>query len=95
MNALQDVDGLSECIGKAIQEHLARFNINIAWPQLDNLDHPILRVEAFLEEADATHAARAQSEKIASVSYVPNTLQLPMCSSVCSRVHREPSIWRA
>ncbi|KAI4665386.1 uncharacterized protein J4E78_002846 [Alternaria triticimaculans] len=66
MNALQDVDGLSECIGKAIQEHLARFNINIAWPQLDNLDHPILRVEAFLEEADATHAARAQSEKIAS-----------------------------
>ncbi|OAG23378.1 DEAD-domain-containing protein [Alternaria alternata] len=66
MNGLQDIDGLSECIGRAIQDHLARLNINIAWPQLDNLDHPILRVEAFLEEADANHATRAQSERVAS-----------------------------
>ena len=66
-SGLYDIDGLSECIGRAIQDHLARLNINIAWPQLDNLDHPILRVEAFLEEADANHATRAQSERVASV----------------------------
>jgi len=70
MNALQDVDGLSECIGRAIQEHLARSNTNQAWPQLDNLSHPILRIEAFLEDGSTSHAGatRAPSERIASVS---------------------------
>jgi ATP-dependent RNA helicase DDX49/DBP8 len=75
MNGLQDVDGLSECIGKAIQDHLAKFNINVAWPQLDSLDHPILRVEAYLEEADANHATRAQSERIASVRQCSHNTQ--------------------
>ena len=67
MNAIQDVDGLSECIGRAIQEHLAKSNINVAWPQLDSLNHPILRVEAFLEDAGPNNTTRARSEKIASV----------------------------
>ncbi|KAK1916102.1 hypothetical protein P3342_003917 [Pyrenophora teres f. teres] len=64
----QDVHGLSECIGRAIQEHLARSNINLAWPQLDNLTHPILRVEAFLEDGSTAHAGvtRVPSERIAS-----------------------------
>jgi hypothetical protein len=67
MNALQDIDGLSECIGRAIQEHLAKSNINISWPQLNSLTHPVLRVEAFLEDAGPNTATRAQSERIASV----------------------------
>jgi hypothetical protein len=67
MNALQDIDGLSECIGRAIHEHLAKRNINIAWPQLESLNHPVLRVEAFLEDAGPKHDSRARSEKIASV----------------------------
>ncbi|KAL7772541.1 hypothetical protein CFE70_002500 [Pyrenophora teres f. teres 0-1] len=64
----QDVHGLSECIGRAIQEHLARSKINLAWPQLDNLTHPILRVEAFLEDGSTAHAGvtRVPSERIAS-----------------------------
>jgi hypothetical protein len=67
MNALQDIDGLSECIGRAIQEHLTNSNINIAWPRLNSLTHPILRVEAFLEDAGPNTATRAPSERIASV----------------------------
>ncbi|KAH7555426.1 hypothetical protein BM1_07049 [Bipolaris maydis] len=66
MAAIPDVEGLSECISRAIQEHLAKSNINVAWPQLDNLNHPILRVEAFLEEAGNDNGARARSERIAS-----------------------------
>ncbi|RMZ69934.1 atp-dependent rna helicase dbp8 [Pyrenophora seminiperda CCB06] len=68
MNPLQDIDGLSECIGRAIQEHLARSNINLAWPQLDSLSHPILRIEAFLEDGSTGHvgATRVPSERIAS-----------------------------
>jgi hypothetical protein len=73
MNPLEDIEGLSECIGRAIQEHLAKSNINIAWPQLDDLASPILRVEAFLEDAApsprlANANAKAQvSQKVASV----------------------------
>jgi hypothetical protein len=67
MNGLQDVDGLSACIGRAIQEHLAKSNISIAWPQLDSLTHPVLRVEAFLEDAGPNTETRAKSERIASV----------------------------
>jgi ATP-dependent RNA helicase DDX49/DBP8 len=67
MNGLQDIHGLSECIGRAIQEHLAKQNINVAWPQLDSLSHPNLRVEVFLEDAGPNAVPRARSEKIASV----------------------------
>ena len=67
MTALEDIDGLSECIGRAIQEHLAKSDINIAWPQIDSLNHPILRIEAFLEEAGPHDATRPPSERVASV----------------------------
>lgn len=67
MSAIQDVEGLSECIGRAIQEHFAKSNIGVAWPQLDSLTRPILRVEAFLEDAGTDNAVRARSERIASV----------------------------
>lgn len=68
MNALDGIDGLSECIGRAIQEHLAKSNINIAWPQIDSLDRPVLRFEAFIEDAgQSSNATRPRSEKIASV----------------------------
>ena len=83
MNAIQDVEGLSECIGRAIQEHLAKSNMNVAWPQLDSLDHPILRVEAFLEEAGVNHATRARSERIASVCHDIRHARICTCSNAC------------
>lgn len=68
MNALEDVEGLSECIGRAIQEHLAKSDINIAWPQIERLNHPILRFEAFLEDAGPSSTIVPLPEKVASVS---------------------------
>jgi ATP-dependent RNA helicase DDX49/DBP8 len=68
MASLHDVEGLSECIGRAIQEHLERSNINIAWPQIESLVRPILRVEAFLEDAGQENASASRSERVASVS---------------------------
>lgn len=65
MNVLDGIDGLSEVISKAIQEHLA--NSNLAWPQIDGLDHPILRVEAFIEDAAPTCAIVPRTGRIASV----------------------------
>jgi ATP-dependent RNA helicase DDX49/DBP8 len=70
MNALDGIEGLSECIGQAIQEHLARSNIHITWPQIDALNHPILRFEAFIEDAGHSNAALPQSERVASVSTI-------------------------
>lgn len=67
MNTLDGIEGLSECIGRAIQEHLARSNLNLAWPQIDSLDHPILRFEAFIEDAGALSTIAPRSEKVASV----------------------------
>lgn len=68
MAALENVEGLSEVIGRAIQEHLERSNINIAWPQIDGLIRPILRVEAFLEDAGPSNMSSPRSERVASVS---------------------------
>lgn len=68
MTGLEDVEGLSEVIGRAIQEHLERSNINIAWPQIDSLVRPILRVEAFLEDAGPRSISSPRSERVASVS---------------------------
>jgi ATP-dependent RNA helicase DDX49/DBP8 len=62
MNGLQDIDGLSECIGRAIQYHLAKSNLHIAWPQIDGLDHPVLRVEAFLEDASPAMAKKRKKK---------------------------------
>lgn len=69
MNSIdvESVEGLSECISRAIQEHLERSNINVTWPHVDELSHPVLRVEAFLEEAGASNAARQHSKRVASV----------------------------
>jgi ATP-dependent RNA helicase DDX49/DBP8 len=67
MAAISDIEGLSECIVQAIQEHFAKSDVNTAWPQLDSLNHPVLRVEAFLEEANNDNGTRARSERIASV----------------------------
>lgn len=68
MTTLESIEGLSEVIGRAIQEHLERSNINVAWPQIDGLVRPILRVEAFLEDADSVNVSSQRSEKVASVS---------------------------
>ncbi|KAF2125780.1 DEAD-domain-containing protein [Dothidotthia symphoricarpi CBS 119687] len=67
MNTLEDIDGLEECIGRAIQEHLAKSNINIAWPQIDGLARPVLRFEAFLEDASPGSTMRPRSNRVASV----------------------------
>jgi ATP-dependent RNA helicase DDX49/DBP8 len=71
MNALEGIEGLSECIGQAIQDHLAKSNINIAWPQIDSLNHPILRFEAFIEDAGPASAATPRSARVASVCFHP------------------------
>jgi ATP-dependent RNA helicase DDX49/DBP8 len=60
------VEGLSDCIGRAIQEHLAKANIVWPWPHISSLDHPILRVEAYLEVQNGG-ANSPRSERIASV----------------------------
>ena len=68
MAGIPDIEGLSECISRVIQEHIAKSNIDGIWPQLDSLNHPVLRIEAFLEEAgNNDNVARARSERIASV----------------------------
>lgn len=74
MSALENIDGLSECIGRAIQEHLARANLNAAWPQLDKLNRPILRIEAFLEDAGPDNGSRSRSERVASVCLFRNAV---------------------
>ncbi|CBY00615.1 hypothetical protein IAQ61_011526 [Plenodomus lingam] len=67
MHELGDVEGLSECIGRAVQEHLARSNISTAWPHIDGLSHPILRIEAFLEEGDSNNTVgKSRSGRVAS-----------------------------
>lgn len=68
MTTLENVERLSEVIGRAIQEHLERSNINVAWPQIDGLVRPILRVEAFLEDAGPGNTSSPRSERVASVS---------------------------
>ena len=68
MHEQGDIEGLSECIAQAVQEHLTKSNINFTWPQIDGLIHPILRIEAFLEEADANNTAdESRSGRVASV----------------------------
>jgi ATP-dependent RNA helicase DDX49/DBP8 len=67
MTALEGIDGLSECIARAIQKHLARSNINLTWPQIDSLSHPVLRVEAFIEDAGQAAAPATRTERVASV----------------------------
>jgi len=79
MGTLESVEGLSEVIGRAIQEHLERSNINIAWPQIDGLVRPILRVEAFLEDAGPANISSPRSERVASVSTRDHPLQFRPC----------------
>ncbi|KAF2183216.1 DEAD-domain-containing protein [Zopfia rhizophila CBS 207.26] len=66
MNPLERIEGLSECIARAIQEHLSKSYVQ--WPFAGNLNHPILRVEAFLEDGDRSNASNAPPERIASMS---------------------------
>jgi ATP-dependent RNA helicase DDX49/DBP8 len=70
MTAFEAIEGLSECIDRAIQEHLAKRNISIAWPQIDSLNRPVLRFEAFIEDAGPLSAAVPRSERVASVRIV-------------------------
>jgi ATP-dependent RNA helicase DDX49/DBP8 len=88
MNALEGIDGLSECIGRAIQEHLARSNVNLTWPQIDGLSHPVLRVEAFIEDAGQANASATRPERVASVRvHVP----MSSCSTQFLSVYRSDS----
>ena len=79
MAAIEEVEGLSEVIGRAIQEHLERSNINITWPQIDSLVRPILRIEAFLEDAGPGSVSSPRSERVASVSADPSIPAAPIC----------------
>ena len=65
MNSFESVEGLSECIDRAIREHIAKSVV--AWP-MGNLSHPILRFEAFLEDGSSLEDHNIQPKRIASVS---------------------------
>lgn len=104
MNALDGIEGLSECIGRAIQEHLAKSNINLTWPQIDRLDHPVLRFEAFIEDAGSVSAAVLRPEKVASVCsfLVPaEEINTKLCNArmrhnyreMCITPARHPGLW--
>ncbi|KAL5115410.1 putative RNA helicase [Pleosporales sp. CAS-2024a] len=80
MNAPLGIEGLSECIGRAIQEHLARSNINLAWPQIDRLDRPVLRFEAYIEDAGAPSTTAPRSERVASRTLDLSGLKTPQPS---------------
>jgi hypothetical protein len=68
MNLFEQFEGLSECISRAIQEHLAKSNIS--WPH--ELTRPVLRVEAFLEdEYHRQGNVSPHSSQIASVRMKP------------------------
>ena len=67
MDEVEYDNGLSDCIYRAIQEHLAKSSGNIAWPQIDGLKNPTLRIEAFLEEAGSNDAGSVKPGRIASV----------------------------
>jgi ATP-dependent RNA helicase DDX49/DBP8 len=61
---ISEINGLEECIGRAIQEHLAKTNVELS--RLAGLNRPILRIEAFLEEA-GDDVVPSRSKRIASV----------------------------
>lgn len=87
-----NIDGLSECIARAVQEHLK--NSNIEWPGLDGIDHPRLRIEAFLEDGGQDATQDARSEKIVSVSSSQNELfNQTFCSLNISRGQLEASVY--
>jgi ATP-dependent RNA helicase DDX49/DBP8 len=87
MAGIEEVEGLSEVIGRAIQEHLERSNINVRWPQIDNLVRPILRIEAFLEDAGPGSVSSPRSERVASVSAHPSLSASSIC--VNGRTYRK------
>lgn len=70
METIEHIDGISECIVRAIQEHLANSNISIEWSQKEKLICPVLRVEVFLENTqDGQDNAKTSrcSKRIVSV----------------------------
>ncbi|KAF2738701.1 DEAD-domain-containing protein [Polyplosphaeria fusca] len=73
MTSLATIDGLSECIARAIQEHLAKSKIE--WSGAGNFCRPIVRFEAFLEDASLDRTSSRSSAKIASTlaNVVENT----------------------
>ncbi|KAF2009182.1 DEAD-domain-containing protein [Aaosphaeria arxii CBS 175.79] len=70
MSELNQIDGLSECIERAVREHLEK--LDVKWPFADNLNRPILRIEAFLEDGVQGAADKSLSEKVASVGPLLN-----------------------
>lgn len=88
MGTLESIEGLSEVIGRAIQEHLERSNINVAWPQIDGLVRPILRVEAFLEDAGPANISSPRSERVASVSTRDHPLQSRPCIAQSNKMYQ-------
>jgi hypothetical protein len=74
MNPFEHFDGLSECISRAIQEHLVKSNID--WSH--EFTHCSLRVEVFLEdEGHRQGNVSPRSSRITSVRMKPvNTARL-------------------
>lgn len=48
MDTIGQFDELSKAIARTIEQHIERSKANVGWPQ--DLKHPILRVDAFLED---------------------------------------------
>ncbi|KAL1597777.1 putative RNA helicase [Paraconiothyrium brasiliense] len=53
MDSIDHFEELSKAIAKTIEEHIARSKNSAGWPQ--ELKHPVLRVDAFLEEQAPDH----------------------------------------
>lgn len=68
-SSTDSIESLSECINRAIQEHFERSSANATWTHVSELSHPVLRIEAFLEEAGSNSENRSRSKRVASVGY--------------------------
>ncbi|KAJ4301461.1 putative RNA helicase [Kalmusia sp. IMI 367209] len=81
MTSNEHFDGLSETIAQAIREYFARSDFDINLPQ--DLNHPILRVDTFLEDQDQeqgqnqgtalSRSLRVTSNKIDLVEVIKNS----------------------
>ncbi|PVH96778.1 SET domain-containing protein [Periconia macrospinosa] len=71
------IDALEECIARAIRNHLSGETLD--WPQLVGLDRPVLRVEAFLEDA-GQGVGSSRARRVASRSLDLSGMVTPISS---------------
>lgn len=50
-NEISEAEGLAECVSQAIQEYMARCDVNRIWPDVERLSRPQLRLDVSLGDA--------------------------------------------